>query len=206
MQCFDIATHAVHFTECSGLWRTSSGAWDPQNTEFLLLAWPDREKWASLLNHTFWKKSGFSSILLLNHWHISTRFAMLFCVRVCLVCSLCGYNWRSFFKILWTDKRERPNFLERLRSDFFGLGPAESLTASTFSRDLALNFLSLVDFCSVLGGLYQCSCVLKLLYPAGNLELMGKVIEIKPSAVSRLDSIQWFRLQIEGHAKCFFLY
>ena len=162
--------------------------------------------WASLLNHTFWKKSGFSSILLLNHWHISTRFAMLFCVRVCLVCSLCGYNWRSFFKILWTDKRERPNFLERLRSDFFGLGPAESLTASTFSRDLALNFLSLVDFCSVLGGLYQCSCVLKLLYPAGNLELMGKVIEIKPSAVSRLDSIQWFRLQIEGHAKCFFLY
>ena len=35
---------------------------------------------------------------------------------------------------------------------------------------------------------------------------MGKVIDIKPSAVSRLDSLQWFPLQIEGHTKCFFLY
>ena len=61
-------------------------------------------------------------------------------------------------------------------------------------------------FLSSFGGLYQCSCVLELLYPASNLELMGKVIEIKPSAVSRLDSLQWFRLQIEGHTKCFFLY
>ena len=53
MPCFNMATHAVHFTECSDLWRTSCGAWDPQNTEFLLLTWPDREKWASSMNHTF---------------------------------------------------------------------------------------------------------------------------------------------------------
>ena len=37
-----------------------------------------------------------------------------------------------------------------------------------------------------------CSCVLELLYPVSNLELMGKVIEIKPSAVSRLDCLQDF--------------
>ena len=57
-------------------------------------------------------------------------------------------------------------------------------------------------FLSFFGGLYQCSCVLELLYPASTLELMGKVIDIKP-VVSRLDSLQWFCLQIEGHTKCF---
>ena len=145
-----MATHAVHFTECSDLWRTSCGAWDPQNTEFLLLTWPDREKWASSLNHTFWRKSRFSSILLWNHWHISTRFVMSFCVRVCLIWILYGYNWRSFFKILWMDEREKPNSWQRLRSDFFGLHPTESFTASTFSGDLAVNFLPLVDFCRFL--------------------------------------------------------
>ena len=50
----------------------------------------------------------------------------------------------------------------------------------------------------------QCSCVFELLYPASNLELMGKVIEIKPYTASRLDSLQWFRLQIEGHTIFFF--
>ena len=44
-------------------------------------------------------------------------------------------------------------------------------------------------FLSFFGRLYQCSCVLELLYPESNLELMGKVTEIKPSAVSRLDSL-----------------
>ena len=33
-------------------------------------------------------------------------------------------------------------------------------------------------FLSFFDGLYQCSCVLEFLYPASNLELMGKVIEI----------------------------
>ena len=39
-------------------------------------------------------------------------------------------------------------------------------------------------FLSFFGGLYQCSCVLELFYPAINLELRGTVIEIKPSVVS----------------------
>ena len=150
MPCFNVPTHAVHFTECSGLWRTSSGAWDPHNTKFLLLTWPDKEKWALSLNHTFWKKSGFSSILLSNHWHISTRFVMSFCVRVCLIWILYGYNWRSFFKILWMDEQERPNSWEHHQGDFFGLCPTESLTASTFFGELAVNFLPLVYFCHFL--------------------------------------------------------
>ena len=147
MPCFNMATHAVNFTECIGLWKTSSGAWDPQNTKFLLLIWPDRERWASSLNHTFWRKSGFSSILLSNHRHISTRVAMSLCVRVCLIWILYGYNCRSFFNILWMDERERPNFWEHLQKDFFGLCPTESITASTFCGDLAVNFQLLVDFC-----------------------------------------------------------
>ena len=55
------------------------------------------------------------------------------------------------------------------------------------------------------GWLYQCSCVLELLYPTSNLELNGKVIEIK-TVVSCLDSLQWFGLEIEDHTKCFFRY
>ena len=61
-------------------------------------------------------------------------------------------------------------------------------------------------FLSFFGGRYQCSCVLERLYLVSNLELMGKVIEVKASAVSHLDSLQWFCLQIEDHTKCPFLY
>ena len=88
--------------------------------------------------------------LIQNHWHTSTHFVMWFCVRVCLIWILYEYNWRSFFKILWMDDRERPNSWQRLRSDFFGLHPTESFTASTFSGDLAVSFLPLVDFCRFL--------------------------------------------------------
>ena len=203
-----MATQAVHFTECSGLWRTSSGAWDPQNTDFLLLTWPDREKWASSLNHTFWRKSGFSSILLSNHWHISTRFAMSFCVRVSLIWILYCYNWRSFFKILWTDKRERSNSWGCLGVTFLDSTP-QNLSPCQHSMGIwgcCSQASTTCWFLSFFGGLYQCSCELELLYPASNLELVGKVIEIKPSAVSHPGSLQWFRLQIEGQTKCFFLY
>ena len=68
----------------------------------------EREKWASSLNHTFWRKSGISSILLPNHRRISTQFAMSFCLRVFLIWILYGYNWRLFFNILWIDDWERP--------------------------------------------------------------------------------------------------
>ena len=205
MSCFDIGTHVVHFTECIGLWRTLSGAWDPQNTEFLLLTWTDRETWASSLNHTFWRNSGFSSILLSNQWHISTRFAMPFCLRVCLIWILHGYNWRSFFKILWKDERGRPNSWEHLRCNVFGL-PNRISHCVNILWGSGSELSTTCWFLSLFGGLYQCSSVLELLYPVSNLELMGKVIEIKPSVVSHLDSLQWFRLQIEGHTKCFFLY
>ena len=196
-----MVTHAVHFTECSDLWRTSSGASDSQNTQFLLLRWSDGEKWASSLNRTFWRKSGFSSILLSNHWHILTGFGMPFCVRVWLIWILYGYNWRSFFKILWTDERERPNSWEGLRIPPNRIAHCVDMLWGSCSQLSATCW-----FLSFFGGLYQCSCVLELLYPVSNLELMGKVIEIKPSAVYHLDSLQWFCLQREGHTKCFFLY
>ena len=61
-------------------------------------------------------------------------------------------------------------------------------------------------FLHFFGWLYQCSCALELLYPTSNLELMGKVMEIKTSVVSFLDSLQWFGFQIEDHTKCFFPY
>ena len=178
MPCFNMSTHALHFTECSGLRRTSSGAWDPQNTEFLLLTWPDREKWASSLNHTFWRKSGFSSIVLWNHWHISTRFAVSFCVRVCLIWILYGYNWRSFFKILWMDEQERPNSWEHHQSDFFGLCPTESLTASAFSGDLAVNILALVDFCPFLMDIINVSVSLNSFTQRVIWNLWGKLLKL----------------------------
>ena len=34
MPCFDMATQAVHFTECNGLWRQCSGGVLPQKTLF----------------------------------------------------------------------------------------------------------------------------------------------------------------------------
>ena len=45
------------------------------------------------------------------------------------------------FKIRCNDARERPSSGERLWGDFFGLLPTESLTASTLSGHLAVNFL-----------------------------------------------------------------
>ena len=71
-------------------------------------------------------------------------------VRVCLIWILYGYNWRSFLKILWMDKRKRPNSRERLQSDFFRLRATESRTALTFCGDLPVNFLPLVDNCHFL--------------------------------------------------------
>ena len=84
---------------------------------------------------------------------------------------------RSFFKILWTDERERPNSWELLRIDFFGFQPTESLTAITFSI-LWGSWSQLSTTCSFLSffsGLYQFSCALELLYEASNLGVMGKV-------------------------------
>ena len=53
------------------------------------------------------------------------------CVNLCLIWILCDYSWRSFYKILCNDARERPNSLEHLRRGFLRLLPTESLTTST---------------------------------------------------------------------------
>ena len=119
---------------------------------------------------------------------------------VCLIWILYGYNWRPFFKILWTDERERPNSQESLRSDFFGLRATESRTVSTFSGNLAVYFLPLVENCPFLVDLINVPVFLNFC----NLELIWKVIEIKPLTVSCLDSLQGFCPQIEGYTKCFF--
>ena len=106
-----MATHVVHSTERSGLWRTLPSAWALQNTEFLLnsSSFCLIEKWASSLNHIFWRKSDISSILLSNHCHTSTCFAMTFCVRVCWRSGLYmntteGYSLRF---CEWTNKKDR---------------------------------------------------------------------------------------------------
>ena len=91
----------------------------------------------------------------------------------------------------------RKTFLDSARQDLSLRQHSVGILQSTFNCLLISVFF---------GGLYQCSCALKLLYPVSNLELMGKVIEIKPSVVSRLNSLQWLHLQIEGQTKCFFLY
>ena len=100
----------------------------------------------------------------------------------------------------WTDERERPNSWESLRSDFFGLRATESRTVSTFSGNLAVNFLPLVENCPFLVDLINVPVFLNFC----NLELIWKVIEIKPLTVSCLDSLQGFCPQIEGYTKCFF--
>jgi len=41
MPCFEMATQAVHFTECNGLCRQCSGSVLPQKMLFLEFTWPD---------------------------------------------------------------------------------------------------------------------------------------------------------------------
>ena len=142
-----MVTYTVHFTECSCLGRTSSGAWDSQNTEFLLLTWPVREKWASSLNHTFWRKSGSC------FWTTGTSQLVLSCH------SVWEFVWSGF--CMGTTEGHSSRFCEEMNKKdptfesfsgvtFFGLQPTESLTASTFSGDLEVNFLPLVHFCPFL--------------------------------------------------------
>ena len=57
-----------------------------------------------------------------------------------------GRNWLTLFY----SARERPSSWQHLRRDFFGLLPTESLTASTLSGHLAINFLSDLEFSAFL--------------------------------------------------------
>ena len=119
-------------------------------------------------------------------------------VNLCLLWILCGYCWRSFFKIFCNDARERPSSWERLRKDFFGLLPTESLTSSTLSGHLAVNFLP--D--QVAEAVYW-SCGLKLVYPMINLAFLGIIVKVKLPAKFSLHSFEWFCLQISSDAKYF---
>ena len=48
----EMATQAVHFTECNGLCRQCSGGVLPQKMLFLEFTWPDNKKYASSENQT----------------------------------------------------------------------------------------------------------------------------------------------------------
>ena len=77
-------------------------------------------------------------------------FLMSAGVSLCLSCILYGYSWRSFFKILCNDVRERSSSWKRLRRDFFELLPTESITTSKLSGHLAVNFLPDLGFSAFL--------------------------------------------------------
>ena len=139
--CFKMATQAVLFTVCKRLWSTTSRATAPHYPHLLLLTYPRSQKCDSSLNQISSRKSGSSSILFSNHWHISKRFSMSAVVSLCLIWILYRYSWRSFFKNLCNDARERPSSWERVRRNLFGVLLSDSLTASTLSEYLAVNFL-----------------------------------------------------------------
>ena len=73
MPCSEMATQAVHFTECSGLCRQCSGGVLPQKMLFLEFMWPDNKNMPQLscvdrllpkicLNHRY--------LLLSSPWHL----------------------------------------------------------------------------------------------------------------------------------------
>ena len=57
MPCLEMATQAVHFTECNGLCRQCSGGVLPQKMLFEF-TWPDNRKCASSENQTLSRMSG----------------------------------------------------------------------------------------------------------------------------------------------------
>ena len=102
----DMATEAVHITECQGLSSTSPGVCSCQNPLLLLSTFPESNKRASKLNQTFSKYSGSSSILFLDHRHITAHFSMSTGVSFYFIGMLYGYRWRSLIKILCNEGHE----------------------------------------------------------------------------------------------------
>ena len=85
-----------------------------------------------------------------------------------------GRNWLT----LYYTAREKPSSWEHLRRDFFGLLPTESLTASTLSEHLAVNFLpDLRLFCLLFDFVY-CTRGLKFVYPTINLAFLGIIVKL----------------------------
>ena len=80
-----------------------------------------------------------------------------------------GRNWL----ILSYSACERPSSWERLRRDFFGLLPTESLIASTLLGHLAVNFLSDLGFSAFMLWLFT-----DIVYPTINLAFHGIVVKL----------------------------
>ena len=83
-----------------------------------------------------------------------------------------------FCHFVWDFIRERPNSWERLWGEFFGLCPTESLNASTFSRDFAVNFLPLVDFCAFLVDFINVAVSLNFFTRRVIWNLWGKLLKL----------------------------
>ena len=121
-------------------------------------------------------------------------------VSLCLIWILYGPSWRSFFGILCDDARERPSSWEYLQRNFFGLLPIESLTASTLSGHLAVNFLDMSGiFCLLYEGFFLQTMWLEICV------LLRIVVKVKFPAKFCLHSFEWFCLQISSDVRYFFL-
>ena len=103
---------------------------------------------------------------------------MSFCVRVCLIWILYGYNWRSFFKILWMDERKRLSSWERPRSDFFWTQPDRISLCVDIFWDLIVNFLPLVDFCPFLVDFINVPVLLNVFTKRVIWNLWGKLLKL----------------------------
>ena len=80
--------------------------------------------------------------------------------------------------------------------DFFGFRPTETLVASTWSTDLALNFLPLNEYSNFLLRLFTVSLVGKLRYTIGIFGISQISVEIKLFAETCLNSDIGFWLYI----------
>ena len=134
-------------------------------------------------------------------WVITeTRNSMSAGMSLCLIWIPYGYSWRSFFKILCNDARERPSSWEHLRKDIFGLLRIDSLTASTLSGHFADNILPDLGF---FVEVVYWPCGLKSVYPTINLAFVGLIIKVKLPAKFCWPSFEWFCLQISCDVKYF---
>ena len=128
---------------------------------------------------------------------------MLFCVRVCLIWILYGYNWRWFFNVLWADKPERPTSWERLQSDFSD-SKQQNLALRRLSGDRAVNFLPLVDNCPFLVDLINVPVSLNFSTQRVIWNSCGKLLKLKLLRYLACTVFKHFVSRIEGYAKCFF--
>ena len=131
------------------------------------------QKCASLPNQTLSWKSGSSSILFSNHWHINKCFSMSAGVILCLIWSLYGYSWISFFF---------KYSLQRCTWKTMFFGTSSEILFRTLSHIFRTPSSQLPArsgiFCLLLKVVYL-SRDLKFGYPAINLTFLGIIIKVK---------------------------